>query len=450
MEELRGKDIWEKSLEILRTTVGEKEFHMWFNPVKFVSYQNNSLTLEVPNRFIADWLKKNYLDKVKKSLSQIIQKEPEIIFTSRSNHRRKRKPASLPTFLQGELEFEFNLNPDFTFEEFVVGPGNRFAHAASLAVAESPGKSYNPLFIYGGVGLGKTHLIQAIGHYMLNSKKRIRVHYTSSERFTNQLITAIQNKNTESFRKRYRNVDALLIDDIHFIAGKESTEEEFFHTFNELYNSGRQIVITGDRPPSEIPTVEKRLVSRFHWGLVVEIQPPDFETRVAILRRKAAYRGFTVSDDVLYYIAEGITSNIRVLEGALIKVIAYSSLNKVPVDKKVAQEVLKDIIKTRKENVVTVDRIKNAVIDFFHLKSSDLISKKRSRSVALPRQIAMYLTRELTELSLPEIGLNFGGRDHTTVLHACEKVRELMEKDEKFKEILDNIKERIFYPNVDN
>ncbi|MCD6521872.1 chromosomal replication initiator protein DnaA [Candidatus Calescamantes bacterium] len=446
MEESAGKKIWEKSLDLLKGSMEEKDFHMWINPIKFVSYNNGSFHLEVPNRGFAEWVENNYLDAIKKTLSLILDKEPEIIFTYPKTKKRKtRLVETLPPFVQGELEFQSALNPAYTFEEFVVGPGNRFAHAASLAVAQSPGKAYNPLFIYGGVGLGKTHLIQAIGHYIRETKKRMRAYYTSSESFTNQLITAIQNKNTEKFRKRYRSVDVLLIDDIHFIAGKESTEEEFFHTFNELYNAGKQIVITADRPPSEIPTVEKRLVSRFQWGLVVEIQPPDFETRVAILRKKASSRGFVISDEVLYYIAQGITSNIRELEGALIKVMAYSTINKIPVDKNLVKEVLKDIIPLGRESRVSVEKIKNAVIEFFQLKPADLISKKRAKSIALPRQIAMYLTRELTELSLPEIGLNFGGRDHTTVLHACEKIRKKIEEDEKFKEIVEALKKKIVY-----
>ncbi len=438
-----GKEVWDKTLELMKGVVEEKEFHMWLKPIRFLSFKDGNFRLEVPNRFFAEWIRNNYLDAIRKSLSLVLNDEPAIDLSYPKRTTRKQKLLSRSRVFQEELQFESFLNPTYNFDTFVVGPSNRFAHAASLAVAESPGKAYNPLFIYGGVGLGKTHLMQAICHYIKSSKKKMRVYYISSEKFTNQLILAIQNRTTENFRKKYRNVDVLLIDDIHFIAGKESTEEEFFHTFNELYDSHRQIVISGDRPPSEIPTVEKRLVSRFQWGLVVEILPPDFETRVAILKRKAMSRGLSISDDVLYYIAEGITSNIRELEGALIKIIAYSSINQVQVDKALAMEMLRDIIKKPDDKIISIDRIKNEVIKFFHLKPSDLLARKKVKSLVLPRQIAMYLTRELTDLSLPEIGLNFGGRDHTTVLHAYERIREKINTDKDFSKLIENLKVKI-------
>ncbi|NOZ63507.1 MAG: chromosomal replication initiator protein DnaA [Caldiserica bacterium] len=439
-----GKEVWDKTLELMKGVVDEKEFHMWLKPIKFLSFKDGTFCLEVPNRFFAEWIRSNYLNAIKNSLSLVLNDEPTVDLSYRKRATRKKSLISRAKGVQEELQFESFLNPTYNFETFVVGPSNRFAHAASLAVAESPGKAYNPLFIHGGVGLGKTHLMQAVCHHIKSSKKRMKVYYTSSEKFTNQLILAIQNRTTENFRKKYRNVDVLLIDDIHFIAGKESTEEEFFHTFNELYDSHRQIVISGDRPPSEIPTVEKRLVSRFQWGLVVEILPPDFETRVAILKRKALSRGLSISDEVLYYIAEGITSNIRELEGALIKIIAYSSINQVEVDKALAKEMLKDIIKKSEDNkIISVDLIKNEVIKLFHLKPSDLLSRKKVKSIVFPRQIAMYLTRELTDLSLPEIGLNFGGRDHTTVLHAYEKIKHKIASDNDFQKLIENLKIKI-------
>ncbi len=437
-----GKEAWSKTLDLIKKVVEEKEFHMWIKPIKFLSFQDGNFTLQAPNRFFVEWIKNNYLQTIRNSLSLILNEEPVIDLTYQ-NKRKKTKTLPSSKILQEELQFGNFLNPTYTFENFVVGPGNRFAHAASLAVSDSPGKAYNPLFIYGGVGLGKTHLMQAICHRIKDSKKKLKIHYTSSEKFTNQLISAIQNRNTEKFRKKYRNVDSLLIDDIQFIAGKESTEEEFFHTFNELYDSHRQIIISSDRPPSNIPTVEKRLISRFQWGLVVEILPPDFETRVAILKKKAMSRNFSIPDEILFYIAEGITSNIRELEGALIKVMAYSLVEKRKIDKNLAMEILKDIIKKKEKKIVSIDTIKNEVIKFFNLKPSDLISKKRVKSIVIPRQIAMYITRELTDFSLPEIGLNFGGRDHTTVLHAYEKIKKKINENKEFRQLLENLKEKI-------
>ncbi len=443
MSEDEGRRIWEKTLEVLKGVVDENAYNLWFKPLKFSSFHNRTLKLEAPHQFIADWVKRNYFQTILDSLKLVSENNVnlELIYSKNKGKRNRSRPSY--KFVQGELDFESSLNASYTFEEFVVGPGNRFAHAASLAVAQSPGKAYNPLFIYGGVGLGKTHLMQAIGHYIRDHYANMKVYYTSSEKFTNQLIMAIQNKETSKFRKKYRSVDVLLIDDIHFIAGKESTEEEFFHTFNELHDSHRQIVISGDRPPSEIPTVEKRLVSRFNWGLVVEIQPPDFETRVAILRKKALSKGFLIDDSVFYYIAEGITSNIRDLEGALIKIIAFSSLNNVPLDLSLAKEVLKDTIKKEKTNLITIDQIKKEVVNYFKLKPSDMVQKKRIKSITIPRQIAMYLCRELTNCSLPEIGENFGGRDHTTVLHAYEKIKEKIKKEPHFRELIEEIKNKI-------
>ncbi|MCG8254766.1 chromosomal replication initiator protein DnaA, partial [Clostridioides difficile] len=329
--------------------------------------------------------------------------------------------------------------PKYTFDTFVIGNSNRFAHAACVAVAESPAKAYNPLFLYGGVGLGKTHLMHAIGHHIVSQKKDSKVVYVSSEKFTNELINSIKDDKNEEFRNKYRNVDVLLIDDIQFIAGKERTQEEFFHTFNTLHEANKQIIISSDRPPKDIPTLEDRLRSRFEMGLITDIQAPDFETRIAILRKKAQLERIDVPNEVMSYIAKNIKSNIRELEGALTRVVAYSSLSNRVISFDLATEALKDIITTSKNEEINVLRIKEKVSSVFNLKMEDFNSKKRTRSIAYPRQIAMYLTRELTDLSLPKIGEEFGGRDHTTVIHAHDKVSKDIEESEEIKTKIDKI-----------
>jgi chromosomal replication initiator protein len=321
------------------------------------------------------------------------------------------------------------LNQKYTFDTFVIGSGNRFAHAASLAVAEAPAKAYNPLFIYGGVGLGKTHLMHAIGHYVLDHNPQAKVVYLSSEKFTNEFINSIRDNKAENFRNKYRNVDILLIDDIQFLAGKESTQEEFFHTFNALHEESKQIIISSDRPPREIPTLEDRLRSRFEWGLITDITPPDLETRIAILRKKARAEGLDIPNEVMLYIANQIDTNIRELEGALIRVVAYSSLINKDINANLAAEALKDIIPSSKPKVITILDIQKTVGELFSIKLEDFKAKKRTKSLAFPRQIAMYLSRELTDYSLPKIGEEFGGRDHTTVIHAHEKISKLLQTD---------------------
>lgn len=336
------------------------------------------------------------------------------------------------------------LNPKYTFETFVVGATNRFAHAASLAVAEAPAKSYNPLFIYGGVGLGKTHLMHAIGHYVQEHHPTKKVIYLSSEKFTNEFINAIMDNKADSFRNKYRNVDILLVDDIQFLAGKEQTQEEFFHTFNTLHEENKQIIISSDRPPKEIPTLEDRLRSRFEWGLITDISPPDLETRIAILTKKAKAEGLTdITNDVMLYIANQIDTNIRELEGALVRVVAYSSLINQDIDIELATEALKDIIPNNQPKKITVKLIQELVGKKYDLTLDDFQSKKRTKAIAYPRQIAMYLTRELTDLSLPKIGQEFGGRDHTTVIHAHNKISELLEKDNQLKGEISELKNDI-------
>ena len=331
------------------------------------------------------------------------------------------------------------LNSKYTFDSFVVGNNNKFAHAAAMAVSESPGNAYNPLFLYGGVGLGKTHLMQAIGHQVIQNNSNSRVVYVSCEQFTNELLNAIQFKKTENFRLKYRNIDVLLIDDIQFLSGKERTQEEFFHTFNSLYEIGKQIVVSSDRPPKEISTLEDRLRSRFEWGLITDIQAPDLETRVAILKKKAAFDNIEISNDVLIYIADQINSNIRELEGALVRVTAYSKLTGIDLSVDLATSVLKDIIPSINRKPINVGLIQKTVADYFKIDVSDLCSKSRVRSIAMPRQIAMYLARELTELSLPKIGEEFGGRDHSTVIHACDKIAQDIKSDSELSEDVDNI-----------
>ncbi|MFY9275652.1 MAG: chromosomal replication initiator protein DnaA, partial [Clostridium sp.] len=332
-----------------------------------------------------------------------------------------------------------NLNPKYTFDTFVIGNSNRFAHAACVAVAESPAKAYNPLFLYGGVGLGKTHLMHAIGHHIMCQQEDPKVVYVSSEKFTNELINSIKNDKNEEFRNKYRNVDVLLIDDIQFIAGKEGTQEEFFHTFNALHEANKQIIISSDRPPKEIPTLEDRLRSRFEMGLITDIQPPDFETRIAILRKKAQLENINVPNEVMTYIAKYIKSNIRELEGALTRVVAYSSLTNKNISLELATEALKDIISNPKSEEITVNRIKEKVSEAFNIKMDDFNSKKRTRTIAYPRQIAMYICRELTDLSLPKIGSEFGGRDHTTVIHAHDKISKDIEENQQIKDKIDKI-----------
>ena len=330
------------------------------------------------------------------------------------------------------------LNPKYTFDSFVIGNSNRFAHAASLAVAESPAKAYNPLFIYGGVGLGKTHLMHAIGHYILANNPKSKVVYVSSEKFTNELINSIKDDKNVEFRNKYRNVDVLLIDDIQFIAGKERTQEEFFHTFNDLHEANKQIILSSDRPPKEIPTLEDRLRSRFEWGLIADIQPPDFETRIAILKKKADVENLNIPNEVMVYIATKIKSNIRELEGALIRIVAFSSLTNKEIGIDLASEALKDIISSRNSKQVTIELIQDIVSSYFNLKVEDFKSSRRTRNITFPRQIAMYLCRKLTDMSLPKIGEEFGGRDHTTVIHACEKISKGLKEDENLQ---DNIAE---------
>jgi chromosomal replication initiator protein len=423
--------VWEKTLESIAGLLSKPSFETWFKPTKPISLDGNILTIEVPNDFAREWLESRYASLLSSTIRDLVEEEIELRFVTPEKNETVKVTTSAPQTVQPS-----SLNPKYTFESFVVGESNRFAHAASLAVAEAPGKAYNPLFIYGGVGLGKTHLMQAVGHFVLKSHSDYRVVYVSSEKFTNELINAIRFNRTPQFRDTYRNVDVLLVDDIQFFAGKESTQEEFFHTFNTLYESGRQIVISSDRPPKEIPTLEDRLRSRFEWGLITDIQAPDLETRIAILRKKASIEGWHLPNDVIVNIADQINSNIRELEGALIRIIAFASFHNKQISLEMANEVLKDVISSSKTQRVTIPLIQQAVAEYFNIEIEDLKAQRRTRNITFPRQIAMYIIRELTDYSLPKIGEEFGGRDHTTVIHAYEKIQNSIKEDPEVDRII--------------
>jgi len=430
---------WEKVLEELKNTLSEAAYRMWIEPVEFVSESDTEIVLRTPTNFVKEMIETKYKSLIMSNIKEVAGKELSInIVVS------EKKPKEPPVILLNNM----TLHKDYTFEEFVVGNSNRFAYAAAKAVSANPGKTYNPLYIYGGVGLGKTHLLHAIGHELLrNFKDRINIIYTTTEKFTNELIYAIQNaQNTTSlidnFHKKYRNADVLLIDDIQFLAGKERTQEEFFHIFNALYESGKQIVITSDVLPKDLPTLEERLRSRFEMGLTCDVQPPDYETRVAILKRKAEKEHIHIPDEVSAYIADNIYSNIRELEGALIRLIAKASLQNEKITVEFAKSALSDIIRETSQPV-TVEKIKKVVSEYFGIDIMSLSDKRRTQNIVLPRQIAMYLTREFTDLSLPQIGEAFGGRDHTTVMHAYAKIKEEVKKMETMRALVDEITNRL-------
>ena len=430
-------DLWKQICSVLSRELSERSFKTWFEPVSVLELSAEALTLSVPDQYYGKWLEDHYQNLILSSVEEVLGRPLQISY--RVVEPPKASPSLPPSSSPREKDDpSTSLNQRYTFDDFVIGPGNRFAHAASVAVSESPAKQYNPLFIYGPTGLGKTHLLQSIAHEMRRRHPEFKILYISSEKFTNQLITAIQTKSTPQFRARYRTLDLLLIDDVHFIAGRDATQEEFFNTFNALYDSHKQIVVTSDRPPREIPDLEERLVSRFGWGLVTDIQPPDFETRVAILKKKMEKETVVVPDDVAYFIAGKIKSNIRELEGALIRVVAFCSLTNSKIDVRLAQEILKDAFKEEAQKF-TIEGIQKTVADYFNVKVSDLRAKKRTVSIVRPRQIAMYLVRELTTHSFPEIGEYFGGKDHTTVLHSCNKIAAERDKDVEVRVLLDKI-----------
>lgn len=438
------REMWIKTLALLERQMTTPEYRSWVETIQPVSFAEKRLVLSVPTELSREKIEQKYLELIRYAFQRVsgLANNLEIGLIVDPSLLRKSLDVQEIASTQGEWE-KPSLNPKYTFATFVVGNSNKFAHAAAMAVAESPARAYNPLFIYGGVGLGKTHLMHAIGHHILDKNPNMRIVYASSEKFTNELINAIRDDKTEEFRQKYRNVDILLIDDIQFLAGKERTQEEFFHTFNTLHEAFKQIVLTSDRPPKEIPTLEDRLRSRFEWGLIADIQPPDLETRIAILRKKAELEMVDIPDDVIVFIANHIPSNIRELEGALVRVKAFCTLNSVQPNLSVAQEVLRDVFPKKEVRKVSVLVIQKVVAEHFGLKPNILRARKRSKDIAYPRQIAMYLARELTDLSLPSIGEEFGGRDHTTVLHACEKIREDISRNPQLAQEIEELIERI-------
>lgn len=441
------QQIWNNTLDIMKERISKPSFETWLKSTRPLELKNGLLMVEVPNEFARDWLESRYSSHIEEIIQDITSSSIEVVFTifqenesNSTNLTQGQSSQSKKEWTQTPSGF---LNPKYTFETFVVGDSNRFAHAASLAVAEAPAKAYNPLFIYGDAGLGKTHLMQAIGHYIINHNSNLRVVYVSSETFTNELINSIRDDTTVDFRNKYRTIDILLVDDIQFLAGKERTQEEFFHTFNALHEGNRQLIISSDRTPREIPTLEERLRSRFEWGLITDIQKPDLETRIAILRKKASLEGFSMPNDVIVFIANQIQSDIRELEGALKRIDAYAGMKNTPITVELAKEALKDILSLSQPLPISIETVQKSVAGYFSIHQKEMLSKKRNQSISFPRQIAMYLSRELTDSSLPQIGEAFGGRDHTTVLHACNKIVERIEKDMTFKSTISKLLKQI-------
>lgn len=437
-------EIWSSALELIKVEMTEVSFNTWILPVRATLIKNSVIYLSVPNEIALKIISQRYKNLIRNCIIKASDSNYDISIAVDSNPVAEEEVAEATPLFQDNEEIITNssLNPKYTFETFVIGNSNRLAHAASTAVAESPARAYNPLFLYGGVGLGKTHLMHAIGHYILKQKKQAKIMYVTSETFTNELINSIQGNTNNNFRNKYRNVDVLLIDDIQFIANKERTQEEFFHTFNTLYGSNKQIVISSDRPPKEIPTLEDRLRTRFEQGLIADIQAPDLETRIAILKKKAKSEKINVSDDILLMIAKRIQTNIRELEGALIRLMAYSTLTNGVINEDLANQALKEILTGSKQKLITPSIIKEIISEYFDIRIEELNAKKRNKSIVYPRQIAMYLCRELTDLSLPKIGEAFG-RDHTTIMHAHEKMNNEQQIDATLKKTIEELKEKI-------
>jgi chromosomal replication initiator protein len=441
--------IWDQILGRIETKVNQHTFSTWFKPTSFLADTGSLLRIRVPNALFSAWLPKHYSNVLDEALAEVDRSGCEVRFVTDDAEPRTEKAAARGNDVVSASDVEASGNgsaepgglaPRYSFDTFIVGPSNQFAHAACRAVAEAPSRSYNPLFIYGGVGLGKTHLMHAIGHYVLNHLKSLTLTYISSERFMNEMINAVRYDRILDFRERYRSVDVLLVDDIQFIAGKEGTQNEFFHTFNALYDSQKQIVISSDCPPHEIPSLEERLRSRFEWGLIADIQPPDLETKTAILKKKAEAEGIPLPDNVAIYIAGKIKSNIRELEGSLIRLIAYASLTGREISLPLAQEVLRNILQND-DRAITIEIIQKFVSDYYQLKLAELKSRNNSKSVAMPRQIAMYLCKSLTSASLPEIGRSFGGKHHSTVIHSIRKIEDLRQRDGDFNSLINNFME---------
>ncbi len=441
---------WVDVLEFISPKVGDEAIDTWFQPLELEGITEEQATIRVPNKFFGEWLGRNYKDLLIEAFHHTEGIKPtEIIFVLKEEKSKEslqavpsvKKEGYRPPPLPSKSRRQPLPNPKYTFETFVVGASNQFAHAACLAVAESPAKSYNPLFIYGGVGLGKTHLLNSIGNYIAD-RTDLRIAYVTTEQFTNEVINSIRYDKMMELRRRYRNVDMLLIDDIQFLAGKERTQEEFFHTFNSLYEAGKQIVLSSDRFPKEMPSMEERLRSRFEWGLIADLQQPDVETRIAILRKKSEEEGIAINEDVIQLLAANLKSNIREIEGALIRLGAYASLTGQLITVDMAKNILRDLI-GGKRKVITAEDIQEAVASRFQVKISDLKSKRRTKTLVYPRQIAMFLCRDLTDASFPEIGRDFGGKDHTTIIHACKQMKKAQETDATLRTTLESLKEEI-------
>ncbi|HVS06596.1 MAG TPA: chromosomal replication initiator protein DnaA [Candidatus Dormibacteraeota bacterium] len=449
---MNGEQIWQAAQEELRFQLSKPSYETWLKNASLVGREKNAFKIGVPTKLAKDWLEDRYSAMIKETLSAIVSGDVSVAFevipgqTEAAAGRTAVAVAEEPRPEEEEpvLHEASQLNPKFQFQHFVVGNNSRFAHAACRAVAETPAKAYNPLFLYGGVGLGKTHLMHAIGHAVLEKHARRRVAYVTSEKFMNEIISSIQEGRMNDFRTRYRTVDVLLVDDIQFLAGKDRTQEEFFHTFNSLHELNKQIVISSDRPPKEIPTLEDRLRSRFQWGLIADIQAADFETRVAILKSKVGPYARLVPEDVLSFIAHKIQKNIRELEGALIRVIAHASLNRSAVNVEMAAKLLQDVIPSTETRTLSIDTISRTVASFYHISLEEMKGKRRDKHIVFPRQVAMFLIREETASSLPAIGQAFGGRDHTTVLHSYEKISTDSKEDQRLQADLRKLREILY------
>jgi chromosomal replication initiator protein len=438
------EEVWNKGLLKISEKVGDSLFELWFKPTRLVQIKDSHATIEIPNRFFREWIEDTYPTIIPDALEEVIGFPVTVRYKiiEKEDTTLRRKELRLESRKVKLASKGIYLNPKYTFSTFIVGPSNQFANAAAVRVAENVGVAYNPLFIYGGVGLGKTHLMNAIGNAIVDANPSIIVCYVSSEQFTNEVVSAIRHGKMGELKEKYRNVDALLIDDIQFIAGKDITQEEFFHTFNSLYEKQKQIVISSDRAPMEIADITDRLRSRFSMGLIADIQPPEVETKIAIIFKKAENDKLAITEDVAYFIATRVKSNIRELEGCLIKLGAHASLTGMPIDIEMAKNVLKDIL-SEEDKPVTIETILKAVSDYFGIKIQDIKAKKRTREIAIARQIAMYLAKQLTNLSLSEIGKGFGGKDHATVIYACRQVEERKAKDGNLSKSLENIIKRM-------
>lgn len=438
------EDIWNKSLSVIEKKVGGNSFELWFKPIKLSNLKENNAVIEIPNRFFKDWIEDYYPNLINETLEGITGNPVTLKFkiAEKVDAEIKKQDAKLEIRKQRLANKGIYLNPKYTFENFITGPSNQLAHAMAMAVANAPGLTYNPFFIYGGVGLGKTHLITAIGNMVADKKRDFNIIYESSEQFTNEVISSFRHGKTEELKAKYRNVDLLLLDDVQFFENKTSTQEELFHTINALYERQKQIVLSSDRPPKEIKAVTDRLRSRFSMGLIADIQPPEIELRVAIIQKKSEMEKIRLKDDVIIFLASKIKSNIRELEGCLIRLGAHASLTGLPIDIAMVKNVLKDIV-SDEEKQITIDHIQKIVVEHYGLKIQDMKSKKRTMEIAFPRQLAMYLSKQLTISSLSDIGKSFGGKDHATVIYACKQIEDKRSKDEDFNRKVDFLLNKI-------